>query len=179
MARASYKDWLTPDGLLAIESWARDGLTDDQIIEKIGCSASTFYKWQKDFSEFSEALKRGKRPVDIEVENALLKKALGFEYEEIEEIYEGNELIRSKVNKKVSPPDTSAAIFWLKNRKPDIWRRMSDEFKSKTDAETKKLEKETELAQANLEKLQAEMAKEDKQELPEITIVDRWGGADD
>lgn len=122
MARADYREWITEDGLLMIESWARDGLTEEQIANSIGCSYSTFRNWKKKYSAVLAALKKGKRPIDFEVENALLKNALGFKYTE-EEIYkddDGNTRVK-KVN-RYQKPDTTAQIFWLKNRKPKLWR---------------------------------------------------------
>lgn len=89
-------------------------------------SLSTYYQWQINYPEISDALKRGKKPVDEEVENALLKSALGFEYEEtITEIIESPDGTQRKQIKKVkrySPPSNIAQIFWLKNRRPDKWR---------------------------------------------------------
>lgn len=82
MAKGKYEYWLTPEGLLKLEGWARDGLTDEQIAQNIGVATSTLYEWKKRYSEISEALKRGKEVVDRQVENALLKRALGYSYNE-------------------------------------------------------------------------------------------------
>ena len=73
MAKGKYEQWLTEEGLLQLEAWARNGLTDEQIAANIGCACSTLYDWKGKYSEISEALKRGKDIVDIQVENALLK----------------------------------------------------------------------------------------------------------
>lgn len=121
---------------MQIEGWARDGLTNEQLAANMGVTVKTFYEWQARFVEFREALKRGKAPVDIEVENMLLKRAMGFEYEEvtteIEDIptgkldKKGNPIYRQrkhiKKTKKMVVPDTTAQIIWLKNRRPDKWR---------------------------------------------------------
>lgn len=122
MAKGKYQEWLEPEGLLKIEGWARDGLTDEQIAHNMGISPSTLYEWKNAYSEFSESLKRGKEVVDRQVENALLKRALGYEYEEVSEKYELGILTERKVTKKQAVPDTTAQIFWLKNRKPADWR---------------------------------------------------------
>lgn len=111
-----------------IEGWARDGLTDMQIAEKIGISKQTFYDWKKKYTDFSDTLKKGKEVVDREVENALLKRALGYRYKEttrelITDKQTGiSELVVTKVVEKEVVPDTTAQIFWLKNRKPEEWR---------------------------------------------------------
>lgn len=122
MAKGKYQEWLTPEGLLKIEGWARDGLIDEQIAQNIGIRAATLYEWKKRFPEISEALKRGKEVIDRQVENALLKRALGYEYEEVKEKFEGGILTERTVTKKEVVADTTAQIFWLKNRKPDTWR---------------------------------------------------------
>jgi len=87
MAKGKYHDWLTPEGLLKIEGWARDGLTDEQIAKNMGIARDTLIQWKKKFTDISDTLKRGKEVVDREVENALLKRALGYEYDEISEKY--------------------------------------------------------------------------------------------
>lgn len=120
MAKGKYEYWLSPDGLLRLEAYARDGLTDEQIAKNLDIVPSTLYEWKRQYSEISEALKKGKEVVDIEVENALLKRALGYSYEEkkVEVSEEGTKV--TKTIKEVVP-DTTAQIFWLKNRRPDRW----------------------------------------------------------
>lgn len=122
MAKGKYEYWLTPEGLLKIEGWARDGLTDEQIAQNVRISRETLYAWKKKYPDISDALKRGKDVVDRQVENALLKRALGYEYEEVKEKFEYGEITERTVTKKEVIPDTTAQIFWLKNRKPDKWR---------------------------------------------------------
>lgn len=120
------KNWITPDGLLCIEGWAREGLVEAQIAKNIGINPATLYVWKSKYPEIVDALKRGKRPVDIEVENKLLKRAMGYEYEEVTtEIIEQPDGTKRKHIKKTLKqvlPDTTAQIFWLKNRRPDLWR---------------------------------------------------------
>lgn len=130
MAKGKYQEWLEPEGLLKIEGWARDGLTDEQIAHNMGIAYSTLREWRDSYSALSAALKRGKEVVDRMVENALLKRALGYEYEEVSEKFEGGVLTERKVTKKQVAPDTTAQIFWLKNRKPTDWRdkRNSDDI---------------------------------------------------
>ena len=122
MAKGKYEYWLTPEGLVLLEGWARDGLADEQIAHNMGIASSTLYDWKKRYSEISEPLKRGKGVVDRQVENALLRRALGYEYEEVKKKFEGGVITERTVTKKEVIPDVTAQIFWLKNRKPGDWR---------------------------------------------------------
>lgn len=126
MAKGKYKEWLTKDKLLLLECWARDGLTDSQIANNIGINPSTLYDWKNKYPEFSDTLKKGKEVVDYEVENALLKRALGYTYKDQIAIKkknaDGSESVEVREINKTVIPDTTAQIFWLKNRKPIQWR---------------------------------------------------------
>lgn len=121
MAIGKYAKWLEPDGLLKLEAWARDGLTDEQIAHNMGIVTSTLYDWKRKYSPISEALKRGKQVIDIQVENALLKRALGYKYNEIKTEQSEDGVKKTVITKEIVP-DTTAQIFWLKNRKPAEWR---------------------------------------------------------
>lgn len=96
MAKGKYQEWIEPEGLLKIEGWARDGLTDEQIARNMGINPATLYEWKKKYPKISKSLKRSKDVADRQVENALFENAIN-----------GN---------------ITAQIFWLKNRKPDKWR---------------------------------------------------------
>jgi transposase-like protein len=128
MAKGKYHEWIEPDGLLKLEAWARDGLTDEQIAQNMGIATSTLYEWKKKFPEIAEALKKGKEVVDIQVENALLKRAMGYKYTEVikepvvdKETGKTKMVVAKEITKEVLP-DVTAQIFWLKNRKPAEWR---------------------------------------------------------
>ena len=136
MATGKYQKWLTPDGLTLLEGWARDGLTDDQLARKMGISRYTLNAWKAAYPDISDALKKGKEVVDIEVENALLKRALGYEYVEtmVERSPDG---VKRRETVKFIPPDVTAQIFWLKNRRPEAWRdKPSGDEASKADRVT-------------------------------------------
>lgn len=77
---AKYQEWLSPEGLQRIEGWAQSGLTDDQIAHNIGISRSTLNEWKYRFPDISDTIKRGKKCIDEQVENALFKKAIGSTY---------------------------------------------------------------------------------------------------
>lgn len=121
MAVGKYARWLEPDGLLLLNAWARDGLNDEQIAQKCGVNVRTLYDWKKAHLPISQALKKGKEVVDVEVENALLRRALGYDYKETV-IEEADGVVKRRTVTKHMPPDTTAIIYWLKNRKPDAWR---------------------------------------------------------
>lgn len=103
---AKINEWLEKDNLILLEGWARDGLTFEQIANNIGINVVTLREWRKKEPTISTALKKGREVVDYEVENALLKSAL-----------EGN---------------TTAQIFWLKNRRKQQWRDKI-EYETNTD----------------------------------------------
>ena len=131
MGKAS--KWLNKDGLEQIEKWARLGLSDRQIAKNMGIGRSTFYEWKKKYKDISDTLDKGKAIVNEEVENALLKKALGFKYKEqqaikIKDIYydeKGRKCQKEDVKivevEKEVRADTVAIKVWLVNRERDRW----------------------------------------------------------
>ena len=139
--KGSSAEWLTEEGLTLVQGWARDGLTDDQIAKNVGIAVRTYYEWQERFPQFRQAIKKGKAPVDIQVENALLKRALGYDYEEtiteIVEVEEGKQKKQVRRIRKHQPPDVGAIVFWLKNRKPGKWR---DKIEAAPDTENELLQ---------------------------------------
>lgn len=123
-----YADWLTEEGLILLEGWARRGLTDKQIAENAGIGARTLGEWKVKFPQIRQALKKGKEISDIHVENALFKKACGYRTTEISyKADENGKLIPVSAVEKDVPPDTTAQIYWLKNRRPDLWRERRKE----------------------------------------------------
>lgn len=150
MARAKYAEWITEDGLKKIEHWARDGLTEEDIAHNMGIKRQTLYEWKKKHPDIDDALKRGKAVIDMKVENALLRRALGYQYNEdtYEYVQNMNGESELKITKRVVKevhPDTGAAIFWLKNRQPDVWRKESEIKDNQTKAQTNKIKADTEL----------------------------------
>lgn len=132
MPPAKYKKWLETENLALIEGWARDGLTDEQISHNMGVSLATLKNWKKAHVAILAALKKGKEVADYMVENALFKSACGYDYEEVTEERVFNktthqwELQVTKRIKKHQPPSNTAQIFWLKNRKPSVWRERAE-----------------------------------------------------
>ena len=140
MAKGKYQEWLEPDGLLKLEGWARDGLTDEQIAKNMGIALSTLKLWKNGHPAILAALKRGKEVIDIEVENALYKRAIGYTYEEVKEEEMPDGRVRRTVTTKEVAGDTTAQIFWLKNRKPAEWRDKQNIEHTGKDGETLKVE---------------------------------------
>lgn len=125
MAKGKYEKWLTPNNLTLLKGWATDGLINEQIAHNMGINPKTLYEWMKRYPKIAEAIDSGKEVVDRQVENALLKRALGYEYTEIKKKYGVDGLETTTTVKEISP-DVTAAIFWLKNRKPDDWKDRHD-----------------------------------------------------
>lgn len=202
MGKAKYKEYRTEEGLLKLEGWARDGLTDEQIADEIGIKRPTIYEWKKKYPDIADALKVGKEVVDRKVEKSLLKRAMGttlkvtqykmikveeaqlnaermlwmHEYKMTHQEATDEELIKAKVQcmKEVSEfkkvpmieteteiaPDTSAAIFWLKNRLPEKYRDQT--FRKLNEAEARKAQAEAIIAEAQAELAGSTETAEDK-----------------
>lgn len=133
MAKSKHDDFNTPDGLLLLEAWARDGLTEEEIARKCGIAGATLREWKKRYPPIALALMRGKEIADIHVENALYKKALGYsvpvkktyklkrvEYEGGKRVSE-EEYLETVVDEVYVPADISAQKFWLTNRAQKKW----------------------------------------------------------
>lgn len=99
------------------------GATDQELADAFGVSARTIYTWKHEHEDFSSALKAGKEVADERVERSLYQKAIGYEQDEVKIFMPGGatEPIYAPFRAKVAP-DTTAAIFWLKNRRSKEWR---------------------------------------------------------
>lgn len=128
MAKGKYAEWLEGDNLILLQGWARSGLTDEQIAANMGIHISTLYAWKNKHSEINDILKRTKEVVDYEVENALFKSAMGYDY--TEEVWERRfikergeyDMVLTKRMLKHADPNPTSLIYWLKNRKRAEWR---------------------------------------------------------
>lgn len=107
------------------EKLCRLGATDIDLADFFGVSDRTIYRWQSQYEEFRQALKAGKEGADDRVERSLYHKAVGYTFES-EKIFQfQGKIVRAKTREHV-PPDTTAAIFWLKNRRTEAWRDKQD-----------------------------------------------------
>lgn len=115
MARCKADEWLTPEGLMKIEGWARDGLTEEQIAHNMGIARSTLSEWKNKFKDISDTLKKGKEVIDLQVENALLKRALGYSYTEItkERIVDNGQKKRHSGNVELTEKEWEFAIKYF------------------------------------------------------------------
>lgn len=114
---------------LLAEGWAREGLTEKQIAKNLGVSERSFQDYKKKYPLFLQYLKKGQGPVDFEVENALYKRATGYDAEERtteDKIVNGKVVKTMKTVIRHIPPSEIACFFWLKNRKPHKWRDKPD-----------------------------------------------------
>lgn len=118
MARpTSYK----PEFSEQAEKLCKLGATDIELADFFGISDRTIYRWQAQFPEFCRSLKAGKETSDERVERSLYHKAVGYTFDSEKVFQFQGEIVRTKTREHV-PPDTTAAIFWLKNRRPVEWR---------------------------------------------------------
>ena len=101
------------------------GATDIELGDFFNVDKATINRWKNEFPEFCDSIKKGKEYADANVANKLYNRALGYEHKE-DKIFndQGVPLIVPTV--KHYPPDTTAAIFWLKNRQPAKWREKQE-----------------------------------------------------
>ena len=99
------------------------GATDDQIADFFEVDVRTIYRWKHTYDEFCQSLKAGKEKADERVERSLYQRAVGYEQDDVKIFMpaSADAPIYAPYRAKVAP-DTTAAIFWLKNRRPDQWR---------------------------------------------------------
>lgn len=123
------EEWLTEDRLMLLECWARDGYTYADVAQRIGISNAQLTKWRNAYPEFRDALKKGREIVDYQVENALLKSALGYKTKEVTiiTVLKNGKMVettKQTVTKEIAP-NISACQTWLYNRLPDKWKNMN------------------------------------------------------
>lgn len=142
MAIAKYKEWQEAENLELLTAWAKEGLDFAQIARNMGISESTLREWRKNYPAISAALKHGRAHAIAEVENALHKRALGYTVElkkaikvkiidydpQTQRKIREREEIAIGVDEMHVPPDTTAQIFYLTNRKPEAWKRNRPEL---------------------------------------------------
>ena len=119
--------WLSADGMALIAGWRRNGVPLTEIAEKnIGISKTAFWGWYRQSEDLRRACAVSKEIADYTVEDALYRRAVGYDYQEkVYELIEG-EVRLAKVMEKHMPPDTKAIMQWLFNRRPEVWRAIQE-----------------------------------------------------
>lgn len=123
------EDVLSQEGLLLVQCLSREGATLQEIADKFGVSLQAFWGWRKKNPELDNACRKGKELVNYEVENALLKAALGYRYTTVKTIIEipkgSKELVKTKIEKTETEvqPSVTACLAWLNNRASNRWHR--------------------------------------------------------
>lgn len=110
------------------------GATDMQLADFFEVSVVTLNAWKSQFPEFLKALKVGKEAPDQNVKRSLYQRALGYQRDAVKIFMPAGaeEPIYAPYREDVAP-DTTACIFWLKNRRPDEWRDRQDHTLSSPD----------------------------------------------
>jgi len=123
------------------EKFCMLGATTEELARLFGVATSTVSKWLVEIPEFSESVKKGRDIADANVGHRLYQRATGYSHPEEKIFCQDGEVIRAQTVKHY-PPETTAAIFWLKNRRPDLWRdvqkrevEINDKRKSLTETE--------------------------------------------
>lgn len=121
------KFWLSEPGLQLIAGWRRNGTPMTKIAEEyVGVSRSAWWGWYRESEELRKAIAMSKDVANLSVEEALYRRAVGYDYwEEVWELVEG-EVIMTKKYKKHLPPDTKAILHWLWSRLPNQWRSVQE-----------------------------------------------------
>lgn len=129
--------WLSEEGLTLIAGWRRHGVPLTEIAEKnIGISKTAFWGWYRQSEDLRHACANSKDIADYAVEDALYRRAVGYNYEEkIFELVEG-EVRLTKIFEKHMPPDTKAIMQYLFNRRPEVWRAIQEPLEATQYTET-------------------------------------------
>ena len=136
--------WLGEEGGALLSSWARDGLSIREIAEKMGITARTLTRWISKYPKIKEKVYSSRQVIDAKVEEAILKKALGFEATEVRHVTKANGDEEITAVTKLVPPDISACSMWLKNSCPEKWSDQKDTDSSKVDEILSRLDQEGE-----------------------------------
>lgn len=97
------------------------GATDEELGTFFKVSTRTIYRWKAQHEAFCQAIKIGAESADTRVERSLYARAVGYTYDAVKIMQHKGDVIVEKYREHV-PPDTTAMIFWLKNRQPEVWR---------------------------------------------------------
>ena len=102
------------------------GAKDKEIADFFNIEKSTLNLWKQKHPEFMDSIKEGKELADVKVAESLYHKAIGYKKKSIQFATFQGQITDSQEYIEEIPPDTTAAIFWLKNRKSDVWREKQE-----------------------------------------------------
>lgn len=108
-----------------VEALCEFGATDQELADVLEIDVGTLYRWKNNYPEFCKVLKVGKEQADNRVERSLYSRANGYEHDDVDIKVIDGKIVKTKL-RKYYPPDTTAGIFWLKNRRRDDWRDQSN-----------------------------------------------------
>ncbi len=121
----NYKEWLSDEKLNQIKSWKGEGISHEELANRIGINRTTLYSWIQRCPEIEDAIKQGQERTVQYIENALMKKINGYTLRDTKRYKttdkDGNIVERIEVTEKEVGPDTSAIIYALKVKDPDRW----------------------------------------------------------
>lgn len=134
--KVTYDEITSKEGLILLAAWTRDGIKQIDIIKRLGITQQTWQNWKRkseqDYDDpIGTALSKGKELIDYQVENALLKAALGYKSITTKTIIgppdkDGTCQVRTERTETTVGPNHTACLAWLNNRRPDKWRRNRD-----------------------------------------------------
>lgn len=125
MPKATGRTIYTPELAKTAAALCKLGATNAEIANGLGVACSTVELWMVKHPEFGAAVKTAKAVADARVERSLYQRACGYECDEIDIRVVGSQVVQTPIRKRY-PPDVVACIFWLKNRRPDLWREKRD-----------------------------------------------------
>jgi len=147
-----------------IREWCQEGLTNEQMCEKLGIHPASWYEYANKYPIFSELITWGKSVTNTRVENSLLKAAMGYEYQEIKTVVEEdkNGKKRTRIEKVMRhmPPNPTAMVFWLKNRAPNEWNDRREIIIDTKAAELERKQLFLEMIDADIEEAEYEQLEE-------------------
>ena len=115
-----------PEFVEQAKKLCRLGATDLEIADFFGITVRTLFNWKNEHDDFFHALNESKTIPDERVERSLFHRAIGYEHDEVDIRVIDHQIVKTQI-RKYYPPDATACIFWLKNRRPDLWRDKREE----------------------------------------------------
>lgn len=131
------------------------GATDQDLAKFFEVEERTINNWKHDYPEFFQSIKKGKVDADALVARSLFKRAMGYTYKELKEEESENGIKNTTTTKEVAP-DTTAQIFWLKNRQPAMWRDKQEVDNISSDGSMSPTRTVRELSDEELERIASE-----------------------